>query len=117
MFHARTWQCYRGHQKYGVFIHHSPSEVGLVCWVEDEGGGEGRRLLHSLHYGDEVSARWLVAQQNVLEEEDGIHTADLVAPMTCGEVEGEDDDEVVSAAPFVDLVTLAVQAQASHFLA
>lgn len=93
------------------------SAVGLVCWGEDGGWGEGRRFLQSLHYGDEVSAHWAVAQQDVLEEGDGIHTADLVAPMLCGGVEGEDDEEVVSAAPSADLVTLAVGAQASHFLA
>lgn len=64
-----------------------------------------------------MNARW-AGEQNVLEEGGGIHTADLVAPMLCGEVEDEDDDEVeVSAAPSEDLVTLAVGAQASHLLA
>lgn len=82
------------------------------------GWGEVRRCLHSLHYGDEVSAHWAGAQQNVLEEEGGIHTAGLVAPRLCGEVEDEDDDEEeVSAAPSADLVTLAEGAQASHLLA
>lgn len=93
------------------------SAVGLACWGGDGGWGEGHRCLHSLHYGDEVSAHWAVAQQDVLEAGGGIHTADLVAPMLCGEVEGEDDDEeeaVVSAVPSADLVTLAVEAQASH---
>lgn len=97
------------------------SAVGSACWGEDGGWGEGRRCLHSLHYGDEVSAHWAVAQQDVLEEGGGIHTADPVAPMLCAEVEGEDDDdddeEEVSAAPSADLVTLAVGAQASHLLA
>lgn len=65
------------------------------------GWGVVRRCLHSLHYGDEVSA------QDVLEEGGGIHTADPVAPMLCGEVEDADDDdeEELSAAPSVDLVT------------
>lgn len=89
----------------------------MACWGEDGGWGEGRCCLHSLHYGDEVSAHWAVAQQDVLEEGGGIHTADLVAPMLCGEVEGEDDDEEVSAAPSADLVTLAVGAQVFHILA
>lgn len=62
-----------------------------------------------------MSAHWAGGQQNVLEEEGGIHTADLVAPMLCGEVEDEDDGEEASAA--ADLVTLAVEAQASHLLA
>lgn len=93
------------------------SAVGLACWGDDEGWGEVRRCLHSLHYGDEVSARWAGACRDVLEEGDGNHIADLVAPMLCGEVEDEDDDEEVSAAPSADLVTLAVEAQASHLLA
>ncbi len=66
-----------------------------------------------------MSAHWAGAQQD--EEGGGIHTADLVAPMLCGEgeveVEDEDDDEEVSAAPSADLVTWAVGAQASHLLA
>lgn len=64
-----------------------------------------------------MSARWAGACRDVLEEGDGNHIADLVAPMLCGEVEDEDDDEEVSAAPSADLVTLAVEAQASHLLA
>lgn len=82
------------------------------------GWGEVHHCLHSLHYGDEVSAHWAGARQNVLEEEGGIHTAGLVAPRLCGEVGDEDDDEEeVSAAPSADLVTLAVGVQASHLLA
>jgi len=97
---------------------HSPSAVGLVCRGEGGGWAEGRHSLHSLRYGDEASARWAAARPDVLEEGDGIHTAGPVAPMLCGEVEGEDDDEEeeVSAAPSADLVAWAVGAQASHFL-
>lgn len=98
---------------------HSPSAVGLACWGVDGGWGEGRRRLHSLRYGYEASAHWAVARQDVLEEGGGIHTADLVAPTLCEEVEGEDDDEEeeVSAAPSAGMVTWAVGAQASHLLA
>lgn len=59
-----------------------------------------------------MSARWAWAQQNVLEEDGGIHTAGPVAPMLCEEVEDEDDGEVVSAAPS-EALTLAVGDQAS----
>lgn len=71
-----------------------------------------------------MSAHWLGAQRHVLEGGGGIHTAGLVAPMFCGEVEDEDEgegegeeDDEVSAAPFAGLVTLAVGGQASHLLA
>lgn len=64
-----------------------------------------------------MSAHWARACQDVLEEGDGNRIADLVAPMLCGEVVDEDDEEEVSAAPSADLVTLAVEAQASHLLA
>lgn len=66
-----------------------------------------------------MNAHWVEAQQDALEEGGGIHTADLVAPMLCGEVEDEDDDdeEEVSAAPSADLLTLAVGGQASRLLA
>lgn len=90
------------------------SAVGWVGWGEDGGLGEDHRRLHSLRYGDEASAHWAVTQQDVLEEEGGIHTADLVAPRLCEEVGGEGDDEEVSAAPSADLITSAVGAQASH---
>lgn len=93
------------------------SAVGLVCWRDDGSWGEVRRYLRSLRYGDEVSARWAAAQRDVLEEGGGIHTADLVAPMLCGEVEDEDDGEEVCAAPSAGLVTLAVGARASRLLA
>lgn len=93
------------------------SAVGLAYWGDDGGLGEVHHWLHSLRYGDEVSAHWAGAQQDVLEEGDGIHTAVQVAPMLCGEVEDEDDEEEVSAAPSADLVTLAVGAQASRLLA
>lgn len=93
------------------------SAVGLACWEGDGGWVEVHRL-HSLHYGDEVSAHWAAAQQDVLEEGGGIHTADQVAPMLCGEVEEEgDEEEEVSAAPFAGLVALAVRDQASLLLA
>lgn len=77
----------------------------MACWGDDGGWGEAHRCLHSLHYGDGESAHWAGAQQDVLEEGGGIHTADLVAPTLCGEVEDEDDEEEVSAAPSADLVT------------
>lgn len=93
------------------------SAFGLAYWGDDGGLGEVHRLLHSLHYGDEVSAHWAGAQQDALEEGGGIHTAVQVAPMLCEEVEDEDDEEVVSAAPSADLVTLAEGVQASHHLA
>ncbi len=64
-----------------------------------------------------MSAHWAGARQNVLEEGGGIHTAVPVAPMLCGEVADEDDDEEVFAAPSAALVTLAVGAQAFHLLA
>lgn len=64
-----------------------------------------------------MSAHWAGAQQDALEEGGGIHTAVQVAPMLCEEVEDEDDEEVVSAAPSADLVTLAEGVQASHHLA
>ena len=64
-----------------------------------------------------MSAHWAGARQDVLEEGDGNHIADLVAPMLCEEVEDEGDEEEVSAAPSANLVTLAVEAQASHLLA
>lgn len=64
-----------------------------------------------------MSAHWAGAQQNVLEEEGGIHTADLVAPRLCAEVDDEGDDEEVSVAPSADQVTLVVGAQAFHLLA
>lgn len=63
-----------------------------------------------------MSAHWAGAQQDDLEEGGGIHTADLVAPMLCGEAEDEDEEEEVSAA-LSDLPTLAVGAQAFHLLA
>lgn len=63
-----------------------------------------------------MSAHWSEAQQDVLEEGDGIHTTGLVAPMLCGEVEDEDNDEEVFAAPSGGQVTLTVRAQASHLL-
>lgn len=64
-----------------------------------------------------MSAHWAGGQQDVLEGGHGIHTAVLVAPMPCGEVEDEDEEEeVVSVAPFADLVILAVGAQAFHLL-
>lgn len=64
-----------------------------------------------------MSAHWAGAQQDDLEEGGGIHTADLVAPMLCGEVEDEDEEEEVSVALSADLPTLAVGAQAFHLLA
>lgn len=61
-----------------------------------------------------MSAHW--AGQGVLEEDGGIHTVDPAAPMLCGEVEDE-DEEVVSAAPFADPVTLTAGDQVFHLLA
>lgn len=64
-----------------------------------------------------MSAHWPGEQQDVLEKGGGIHTADLVAPMLCGEVEDEGEAEEVSAAPSADLQTLAGEAQVFHLLA
>lgn len=92
------------------------STSGLACWGGDAGWGEVHCCLHSLRYGDGVSAHWAGAQHDVLEVEGGIHTAGLVAPRLCGEVEDEDGDEEeeVSAAPSAYLVTWPVGAQAFH---
>lgn len=92
------------------------SAAGLACWGGDAGWGEVHCCLHSLRYGDGVSARWAGAQQGVLEERGAIHTAGLVAPRLCGEVEDEDgeEEEVVSAAPSAYLVTWPVGGQAFH---
>lgn len=79
--------------------------------------GEAHNCLHSLGYGDGASAHWGAAHQDVLGEEGGTHTTDLVAPMLYGEVEDEDDEEGVCSAPSVYLVTLPVGAQAFHLLA
>lgn len=76
--------------------------------------GEVRHHQHSLHYEGEVCAHWAGAQQDVLEEGGEIHTAGLVAPTLCEEV--EDGDGEASAAPSAGLVTLADGAQASHLL-
>lgn len=64
-----------------------------------------------------MSAHWPWEQQDVLVKGGGIHTADLVAPMLCGEVEDEDEEDEVSAAPSANLQTLAGGAQAFHLLA
>lgn len=66
-----------------------------------------------------MSAHWSKACQDALEEGDGIDRTGLVAPMLCGAVESEDegDEEEVSAAPSAGLVTMAVEARASHHLA
>lgn len=62
-----------------------------------------------------MSAHWSEAQ-DVLEEGGGVHTTGHIAPMLCGEVEDEGDDEDVYAAPSAGLVTLTVGAQVSHLL-
>lgn len=64
-----------------------------------------------------MSAHLAGAHQGVLEEGGGNHTADLIAPMLCEEVDDEDDEGAVSAAPSADLVTFAVGGPASHPLA
>lgn len=65
-----------------------------------------------------MSAHWAWAQQNDFEEGGGTHTADLVAPMFCGVVGDEDEEEeAASAALSANLPTLAVGAQVFHLLA
>lgn len=66
-----------------------------------------------------MSARWAWAQQSDFGEGGGTHTADLVAPMSCGAAGGEDEDEEEedAAALSADLPTWAVGAQVFHLLA
>lgn len=60
-----------------------------------------------------MSAHWQEAQQGVLEEGGGSHTA----PMLCGGVDdGDNDEEEVFAALSGGLVTVTVGPRASHLL-